>query len=132
MLASLPSTVQKFNYAIHLLHVTIPDQAEMTAASWPPSHPVACILRDNILFIHTVPCQLTHISSFSIVGKMVANHPNSGIGIDYDKQVEQLDVTINKSLTFRKSLAVISQCRRVRQITIYVEINDEVVKGMCI
>ncbi len=85
---------------------------------------------DEFLFIHTLPWYLTRTAPFSIVGKMVTCHANSELG--YDRQVKQLDVTIDNSFTFGKSLSGISQCRRVRQINIQIRSNGNTVKGMCI
>jgi hypothetical protein len=130
ILPTLPSTVQQFNYAIKFMFDETLDQDDTVATSWPSSHPVACFFYDEFLFIHTLPWHLTSIPLFAIIGKMVSCHANSEIG--YDRQVKQLDVTIDKYFTFSKSLSGISQCRRVRQITIEIRSNDNTVKGMCI
>jgi hypothetical protein len=58
---------------------------------------------------------------------MISCHTNGATG--YERQVEQLDLEVNKNFTFSKSLTVISQCRRVREITIHVRNYDDAVKG---
>ena len=130
ILSSLPSTVQQFNYAIQFMPDETLDQDDTIATSWPSSHPIACIFNDESLFIHTLPWHLTYIDPFLIVGKMIICHTNSELG--YDRQVKQLDVTIDKNFTFGKSLGAISQCRCVREITIKIESNDNTAKGMSI
>lgn len=50
---------------------------------------------------------------------------NSMLG--YDEQVEELQLFIGKNFTLSKSLAIISQCRRVKVIN--VNSDDVTVKG---
>jgi hypothetical protein len=130
ILSLLPSTVQQFNYAIYFFSVIRLDRGDAVVSSWPPSHPVACFYNDKFLFIHTLPWHFTRIEYSSSIDQIVSCHPNDAIG--YDRQVEQLDLTIGKNFTLSKSLAVISQCRRVRKIFIHVDNYGDTIKGTCI
>lgn len=130
ILPSLPSTVQQFNYAVYFFSSTKLDREDVIIASWPPSHPVVCFLNNVFLFIHTLPCHFARIHNESLIGKMASSHVNDAIG--YGTQVEILDLTMDKNSSLNKSLAIISQCRRVRKIYINVKSNNELVKGTCI
>jgi hypothetical protein len=130
ILSLIPSTVQQFNYAIYFFPDTTFDEYDTIPTSWTPSHPVACFFNDGFLLIHTLPWHFPRISFFSIIDKMVTSQVNCEIG--YDRQVEQLDLSIQENSTFSKFLAMISQCRRVKELNIYVINNDAAVKGRCI
>jgi hypothetical protein len=127
ILSSLPSTVQQFNYAVDYFSNITLNQDETIVNYWPPSHPVSCYLNDRFLFLHTLPWDFPRIEVRSLLGKMISCHTNGATG--YERQVEQLDLEVNKNFTFSKSLTVISQCRRVREITIHVRNYDDAVKG---
>jgi hypothetical protein len=130
ILSSLPSTVQQFNYAIYFVSDTIIDDDDAIASSWPPSHPVACFFNNEYLFIHTLPWHFARMEFLSLVGKKPSCQTNSEIG--YDRHVEHLYLKIDKNLTFRKSLTLLSQCRRVRELLINVKDDGDAVKGTCI
>jgi hypothetical protein len=48
----------------------------------------------------------------------------------YDKHIEEVYLFINKSFSLAKSLIVLSQCRRVREVYINVTNNGNTSKGM--
>jgi len=130
ILPSLPSTVQQFNYAIYFISDTTLDEDDTNVFSWSPSHPVACFFDNKCLFIHTLPWYFTHLEFSSLVGKMMSCRTNSANS--YDKYVEQVYLKIDKHFTLSNSLAALSQCHRVKKLTINVTHNEDVSKGMCI
>lgn len=130
ILPSLPSTVQQFNYAIYFISNTTIDGDDINVSCWSLSHPVACFFNDEFLFIHTLPWHFTRLEFPSLLGKMMSCHTNSVNG--YDKYVEQVHLTIDKNFSLGKSLAVLSQCRRVKTLMINVANDGNVVKGMFI
>jgi hypothetical protein len=130
ILPSLPSTIQEFNYAIYSISDTTFDENDTIVSSWPSSHPVACFFNNEFLFVHTLPWHFARMEFSSLVGKIMSCQTNSAAG--YDRQVKHLYVKIDKNLTLTKSLAVISQCHRMRELIIFVRNNGDVVKGTCI
>ncbi|CAF1153692.1 unnamed protein product [Rotaria sordida] len=126
ILSYLPSSVQKFDYAIYFYHNISFDEINEIITSWPTSHPVTCFYKDTLLFVHTLPWRFTRISFPTFINKMMSCKTNNVTG--YESSVEQLDVTIDKSFTLIKSLGMILQCRQVRDITIYVRDTGDTVK----
>ena len=129
ILSLLPSTVQKFNYAVYFYSHTTLDKDHMIVSSWPPSHPVACFFSDVYLFLHTLPWHFPTLDFLSPIGKVMSSQAINANG--YDRRVEQISFSINKIFTWEKALTILSNCCRVREITINVEQENDIVKGTC-
>jgi len=130
VLSALPPTVQQFDYAIYFFNDTPVDQVDEIIASWPLSHSVTCFCKNEFLFIHTLPWRFASIELSALINKMTSCYANNVT--DYDRSVEHLYLKIDRNFTLTKSLSMISQYRRVREITIYVQNNGDAVKGTCI
>jgi hypothetical protein len=128
IISSLPSTIQQFNYAIYLFHFTPFDQIDEIITAWPPSHEVACFFHDTFLLVHTLPWHFTRISFPKYTSKIMSCRTNMISG--YDRSVKQLEVKIDKKFTLKKALGIISQCRRVKEIAIYVTDSVDTIKGI--
>jgi hypothetical protein len=127
VLPLLPSTVQQFNYAIYYLHGMQLDRDDTIVASWPPSHPIACFLTDRVLFIYTLPWRFTSIDLTTSVGNMMSSRESRVAG--YDRQMDKLVVNIDRNFTWARSLAVVAQCRRMRDLTVLMNESDSTVQG---
>jgi hypothetical protein len=126
----LPSTLQQFNYAIAYLSDTVSDEIDTIVSSWPTSNPIAYFFDNHFLFLHTLPWNFNRLEFPSVVGGMMSWQAINTYG--YDKHVEELFLFVNKNFSLTKSLILLSQCRRVREITINVTDNSEIITGMCI
>ncbi|CAF3124977.1 unnamed protein product [Rotaria socialis] len=127
IISSLPSTIQQFNYAIYLLHFTPFDQIDEIITTWSPSHEVTCFFHDTFLLVHTLPWHFDRISFPKYTSKIMSCRTNMISG--YDSSVKQLEVKIDKNFTLKKALGIISQCRRVKEITIYVTNSIDTIKA---
>jgi hypothetical protein len=128
VLPLLPSTVQQFNYAIYYLHGMQLDRDDTIIASWPPSHPVACFLTGRVLFIHTLPWRFTSIDLTTSVVKMMSSRTSRVAG--YDRQIDDLVVNIDRDFTLARSLGVIAQCRRMKELVVFMNESGGTAEGM--
>jgi hypothetical protein len=128
VLSLLSSTVQQFNYAVYFYSVIPLGEDNTIASSWPPSHPVAHFFKDQLCFLHTLPWRFTYLEFPSTVGRMISDQTINANG--YDKHVEEVSLFINTNFPLAKSLIVLSQCRRVREVTISVTNTNDLSKGM--
>jgi hypothetical protein len=130
LLPLLPSTVQQFHYAVYYIPGSCLDQDNTIVTSWPSSHLISCFITDDFWFIHTLPWHFIRMSFPSSLSKRMFSQVNHENG--YDKQVKELEVIIDKNLTLAKSLSIIAQCRRMKELVIFVSSDDNATDGMYI
>jgi hypothetical protein len=130
LLSLLSSTVQQFNYAVYFYSDITLGEDNTIASSWPPSHPIAHFFKDQLCFLHTLPWRFTYLEFPSTVGRMISDQTINANG--YDKHTEQVSLFINTNFPLAKSLIVLSQCRRVRKVTISLTNNSDISEGMCV
>jgi hypothetical protein len=127
LLSLFSSTVQQFHYAVYYMYDMQPNQDEAIVVSWSLSQPVICIANNNFSLIHTLPWQFTRASFLQPTAKMLSNQANG-----YDKRIEILEVFVSRNFTLSKSLAIISQCHRVKEIKFWMDNGGDPVQGMCV
>lgn len=129
IIPEIPTSVQRFNYAIYFLHHMSLDQTQNLIDSWPLSRPVTCFYHDSLSFIHTLPCHLSRISFSTFISKIISNQTDRSAG--YDDSVKEIELLLDQNFSLSKSIEILSQCQRVREITIYERNTDDTVKSMC-
>jgi hypothetical protein len=130
LLSLLPSTVHKFNYVISFHSDVMLNENNTIASSWPPSHPVACFINKDYCFLHTLPWRFGHLEFPPIVGKTISDQTVTTNG--YDRHTENVCLFVNNNFSLTKALTVLSQCRRVREVTINVTDDSDMNKGTCV
>ncbi|CAF4370673.1 unnamed protein product [Rotaria sp. Silwood2] len=126
VLSILPSTIQQFNYAIRYFYDSDLDGVDDIIASWPSSNPITWCLNNKSLFLHSLPWRFPHIEFSLSHSKMMSCLTNT-VAV-YNRNVEQVDIWVDKKFALTRSLSAISQCRRARLITIYVAGEDTTMK----
>ncbi|CAF2821175.1 unnamed protein product [Rotaria sp. Silwood2] len=128
LLSMFSSTVQQFHYAIYYFYDTQSNQDEAIIASWPPSHPISCIVNDNFIFVYTLPWSFTRQTLYLPTVKTIFSQANSAAGCD--RQPEVVEIVINRNFTLSRYLTIMSQYRRIREIIIWMSNRGDAVEGM--
>ena len=130
ILSLLPPAVEQFHYVAYSFTVVTFNTSDEIAASWPSSHPIACFCDDHFCFLHTKPWYFSCLELPTAIGKSVSSAVVHGNG--YEKRVGKVWLYIKKSFSLSTSLVVLSQCRRVRKIVLFLMDDTNTLEGMSI
>lgn len=125
ILPLLPSTVEQFNYVVFTVHAV--DTYDTAVASWPPSNPIACFINGPFLFLHTKPWYFSHLEIPTALGESISLAAIRDSG--YEKCVKRIWLFINENFSSNKSLLLLSQCHRAREVMINIMDDLGALKG---
>ena len=118
-----PSTLRQFHYAVHYTSYRSPEiDDEAIISSW-SSYRIAYAQDDKDRFLHTIPWRFTQVHCLPLTNQIIGDEKHSMNG--YDRSVEQVDLRLEKNAACGKSLAILSQCRRVRELIIGLQDKSE-------
>lgn len=127
ILSVLPPTIQQFNYAIYLFSWMICETYDTIVASWPTSNPVVCLFDENHVFLQTIPWHFSRLELPSSIGQSISLATVSQTG--YAQYVQKVCLYVNKNFPLNKSLMVLSQCSRARELVINIIDDIDALKG---
>ena len=127
ILSLLPSGIQQFNYMVYLFSWMVFEEYNPIVASWPSSNPIGCLCYENYIFLHTIPWHFSRLEIPSSIGQSVSLTTVSRNG--YEQHVERVCLYVNKNFSLNKSLIILSQCSRARELVINTMDDIDTLKG---